>query len=89
MIENKGNHHLTSEQINLIIDNLLKIPKNHKLIHPCQERTRYSNILEWMTSAMDALKQQNSLPSSLAEQQQQIIVASLTELIELTRRECQ
>lgn len=36
MIENKGNHHLTTQQIHLIIDNLLKIPKTHKLIHPCQ-----------------------------------------------------
>lgn len=66
MIEKRGTPHLTSQQINLIIDNLLKIPKTHKLIHPCQERTRYSNILDWLTFSMNALKAEESPPNLLA-----------------------
>ena len=90
MIEEKGGLELTQRQLNNIIEALLKLPRSHKLIHPCQERNRYSAILEWLTNAIAALRNnEETEPRELADKQQQLILSSLGEMIELTRKECQ
>lgn len=93
MIENKGGPQLTHSQLNAIMDALLKIPRRHKLIHPCQDRNKYSSILDWLTNALAALRNQQEKPDietrDIADQQQQLILSSLGEMVEMTRKECQ
>jgi hypothetical protein len=70
------------------MDGLLKIPKRHKLIHPCEERSKYAGILDWLMLAIGQLKESFADEEELAARQQQLVVSALGELIELTRKEC-
>ena len=48
---------LSSDKLGEIADILLKIPRRHKLIHPCEDRTRYSNVLDWLMMSISELKE--------------------------------
>lgn len=42
------------------LENILKAHRQHRLIHPCHERNKYSAILEWMSSSFSALADENA-----------------------------
>ena len=61
---------LPEQKLHQIIDSLLTIPKHHKLIHPCQERTRYASILDWFVTSISSLKEKYLPSEELAKRQQ-------------------
>ena len=77
---------LSLPELQHIMDSLLKIPRRHTLIHPCQERTKYANILDWLTTSLSGLKDQKITAEELTNRQQQLITTSISELIELTSK---